>query len=178
MANFHENNPRNSYIQNRLWTLKDNSLPHLLQNHLWNHNFCRNLHMPSLLAQAQQSYKKASIYWETTNARAITLSFIKEPEAMVVILTNNKAFQTDGESRTFLYYWYTGFWGVVDWRERNCPSGLANSGRQLMTHGKHALCMQMTGQEPLFLLPLLYWLLHSRRQSSSGLIIPAPVPDQ
>ena len=59
VTNFHGILPKEILcIPKSLCTLKDTSLPHLLKNLSWNQNFCRNLCLPSFLAQAQQTHRK------------------------------------------------------------------------------------------------------------------------
>ena len=120
------------------------------QNHLWNHNFYRNLHMPSFLAQSQQSYRKL----QSTGRQQMLLpwlwGFIKEPEAMVVILLNNKAFPDWWRKRTFSVLLIS--WPLRHcWLERDCHSqGWPILGDSLELIRKHALCMQITDLEPIF----------------------------
>ena len=63
VTNFHGTQPKKFFIfQITLHSEKyqPSSAP---QNLSWNHNFCRNLHMPSFFVQPQQTYRKLQTPW-------------------------------------------------------------------------------------------------------------------
>lgn len=171
---------RNSYNSESLMNSEGYQPSSSPQNHLWNHNFCRNLHMPSLLAQPQQSYRKLQSAGRQQMLLPWLWGFIKEPEAMVVILLNNKAFPDWWRNRTFsilLVYWPLRHCWLK--RERLPLPGLPNSGRQLMTH-KEACPLYANDWSRAHIHYCLFYTGSYTPGGNlpSGLIIPAPVPDQ
>ena len=58
VTNFHGTQPKKFFILQITLHFEKYQPPSSPQNLSWNHNFCRNLHMPSFFVQPQKTYRK------------------------------------------------------------------------------------------------------------------------